>query len=480
MMLRLSYISSSRRKMKKQIVINIISYIIVVCVFLCVLGFASKTLEMKNAESSYGSFFDKEKEYDVFFLGSSKVINAFFPMKLWKDYGITSYNLGAHASLLPTTYWMFENALDYKTPKVVVIDMNDLASDFKYTSPEFLHNWIDAFGLSINKIKTVVDLNEDGAKERAIEDGELDSTVKGSNIEFLWNFCKYHSRWNEINDESFEPPIRTEKGAEMRLNVASFESEETSIDKTISDDAIGVIYLKKIIEECQQKGIDVVLVNLPGQANEDIFAQSSKMLEIAEEYNIRSIDYMNMDIVDYSTDFYDDKHLNPLGATKITDHIGDYLFTEFGDAINRQDTKQELWEEDYWFYSNYKTELFDRCDTLPKSILMLKDDDFTTHIYINNYAFLNDEMTVELLSKLNVDMSSVESACAENGSCIVIIDNPEREGTQVAYEASLTDTQMNSLREKASIQEINIDNTDCNIRIIVENNVTGYIAINEF
>lgn len=58
----------------------------------------------------------------MLFMGTSHVLNAVYPMELWNDYGIVSYNFGGHGNYLPTTYCIMKNALEYTTPKLMVID----------------------------------------------------------------------------------------------------------------------------------------------------------------------------------------------------------------------------------------------------------------------------------------------------------------------------------------------------------------------
>ena len=86
--------------------------------------------ENKDSDNKYSDFF-RDREYDVLFFGTSNVIDDVFPMELWKEYGIVSYNCGGTSNQLATTYWVMENALDYVTPKVVVIDCLHLSEDRK-------------------------------------------------------------------------------------------------------------------------------------------------------------------------------------------------------------------------------------------------------------------------------------------------------------------------------------------------------------
>ena len=66
---------------------------------------------------------EAEKEHvDVFFLGSSHVINGINPVQLYDEQGITAYNLGGYGSVLLSSYWQFRLALERRIPDLVVID----------------------------------------------------------------------------------------------------------------------------------------------------------------------------------------------------------------------------------------------------------------------------------------------------------------------------------------------------------------------
>ena len=115
-------------------VLNIIKSI----VFLALLGVcimaAILVVRRKDSQYKYADFFDKaeQNQIDVLFIGSSHVINAMNPAVLYGEYGITSYNMGGHGSVLQATYWELIEALQYCKPKYVVVDTFLMQKDYKY------------------------------------------------------------------------------------------------------------------------------------------------------------------------------------------------------------------------------------------------------------------------------------------------------------------------------------------------------------
>ena len=61
-----------------------------------VVGVTQKLFERKYSYSKYYDFYQQEEDFDVLFLGTSHVINAVYPMELWRGVGVVSFNIGKH------------------------------------------------------------------------------------------------------------------------------------------------------------------------------------------------------------------------------------------------------------------------------------------------------------------------------------------------------------------------------------------------
>ena len=70
------------------------------------LGWLAGLTQRKDSDFQYGPFFQQKEPFDVLFFGSSHILYGAYPMELWEDYGIVSYNLGGHGVHIPTTYWV--------------------------------------------------------------------------------------------------------------------------------------------------------------------------------------------------------------------------------------------------------------------------------------------------------------------------------------------------------------------------------------
>lgn len=400
---------------------RIVSCVIVVCLTLAILAGLTCITEYKSSIEKYMQFFEQEAEFDVLFLGSSKVINGILPMELWNDYGIVSYNLGGHANTLATSYWVLRNALDYTTPKCVVFDCmgshsNGRISDNFYYS----HLSFDAFPLSPTKIQAVLDLVDPADWEDA----------QAKRMELLWNFSIYHSRWSDLSANDFLPYYTYQKGAEPRVNVSiPNKMGKADPDERNAQDTTGMQYLIKAIELCRERGIDVLLVHLPYPASKGTLVAANTVGDVAEAYGVEYLNFLNMDIVDYQTDMNDpDSHLNPSGAFKITDYLGRILSERYGIPDRRNHPDYQTWYVDAEQYHQEKIALFENADSAWDYWMLLSDNDFSFVAELSDKDLQQDAVLSALLRNAGVQPENI------SGRCIVAADRASGTVTYTAYE----------------------------------------------
>lgn len=383
---------------------RITSCLIVICLTAAILAGLTSITERKNSLEKYMQFFEQEADFDVLFMGSSKVINSILPMELWKDYGIISYNMGGHGNTIPISYWVLRNALDYTTPKCVVLDC--YGSDWNGRINDnfhYAHLSFDAFPLSTTKIQAVLDLiNPD-----KVEDGHA------KRMELLWNFSTYHSRWNELDRNDFFPHFTYQKGAEPRANVSiPAAMAEVSPEQKNTEETNGIRYLKKTIELCQERGIDVILTHMPYPASESDQIAANTVADIARQYGVEYLNFLTMDVVDYQTDLHDpDSHLNPSGAFKITDHMGKLLSERYKIPDQRENPAYQSWYEDAEMYRQEKHSQFEDATCAWNYWMLLSDDDFSFLAELSENDLQKDDVLAKLLRNAGISPENVQGRC---------------------------------------------------------------------
>ena len=188
---------------------RILSCLAALCLTVLLLGGLTWLTQKKDSYAKHAEFFEQDADYDVFFVGSSRPMNGIFPMELWENYGIVSYNWAQAGHPPPAYYWVMRLALDYKQPKLMVIDCYGMHFDAKTTGVfGLMHISMDSFPLSLTKIRAVRDMLDDPSMTEEYNEGE-----RRSAFNLLWTFPVFHSRWNQLTQEDYRPTKNYTRGA---------------------------------------------------------------------------------------------------------------------------------------------------------------------------------------------------------------------------------------------------------------------------
>ena len=361
----------------------------------------SKLVERKESVEKMKPFLDRAGEYDVLFLGDSIMNTGVFPMEMWEKYGITGYNIASYGNTLPISYWALQNALDYADPKLVVLDVQGTSKTYKLSgNSSDVHTAFDCYPISRTKIAALDDLMDD---PYAVDDSGV--AYADMKWEYLFTLGKYHSRWSELTSEDIHPIYNREKGAKSVMAVADAQDYDL-IDEdraTEENGQWGFIYLRRIIEDCQKRGIDVLLVHLPYPASEEQQMDANAVYYIAEEYDVDYIDFVSMDqVADYATDCFDaHEHLNPSGARKVSDYLGRYISEHYDIADHRGEKKYAAWETDAQTYREKKLADMGAQADIERVLMLLHDDDFSVEVDIGaGSAFFEGEKRMTLMQNI--------------------------------------------------------------------------------
>ena len=394
-------------------------------------GFAGKIVQRKESVKKYSDFWEVSDQIDVLFLGSSHVINGINPLQLYAEYGITSYNMAKHGGIMPESYWMLMNALDYCEPKCVVVDLWALDRDYQYIdlmeesrdekdrkqSVSFFHDNIDSWPLTKTKLATINDL---------VSDYEIKK-------EFIWDFNLYHSRWSSVNSQDFKMAMgEGEENSYLGSTPVYYFYTEypiyqvEKISDTFAYDTVCVKYLYKIIEECEKRDIELIFTFMPmaGSYEQDWLAVNTGEM-IAAENNIlflNLLDHASQNVIDYELDMFDEGHANSSGMRKLTSYVGQYLLEVEGIVDHREDSEYQTWEE---LAERFREEEMQRLlggTDLYLELSMLHDLDANGIIFLpGNAASLQDDIIQKLIMRLSGTDSILEAA-KQGGPYLLIRD----------------------------------------------------------
>lgn len=301
---------------------NPIKYLISSIVFLLILVFllagVSKVLVPVKVNFSgtkdpqaAGIVLEKENTIDVLFIGDSEAYSTFIPLKLWKDYGITSYCCGTSAQKLSETKSLLEKAFKNQSPKIVILETNTIYRKMTITDSLLLKSYL---------IKQLYD---------------------------------YHNNWKSLVSEKTDSDTlelyNETKGYRYSIAVSPANTKnymsETEHKKAVSP--LNKTFVREIKELIEKNGARLILVSTPSTKNWNM-PRHNGITILAEEQNVEYID-MNLLTKDIKINWKKDTrdkgdHLNYPGAVKATDYIGKYLFKTGLLADHRSDSEYFQWD----------------------------------------------------------------------------------------------------------------------------------------
>ncbi|MCI8859450.1 MAG: hypothetical protein HFI71_08025 [Lachnospiraceae bacterium] len=339
-----------------------------VLIFCIVLNASATVFERKNSAHNYSDFWEQPEEYDIWFMGTSHVFYAIQPMELWNQYGIRAFDLAAPSSQMPQTYWTMMCALQYSQPRVIVLDTYKLHIDVKHQQDRVPHSGMDRIPFSITKVKGICDIFETW-EER---------------FEYLCKFSIYHNRWEELKESDFIINRSITKGARFKNKMIDRSDYQQIPKEDMSDtNTVGFQYLKKIIEECQRRKIELILIDLPFCSDKKQQQAINATSKIAEEYHVTFLNLAYEEgLIDYKVDFGDESHVNLFGAKKLTQYIGDYLSRKY-DLMDYRELSEiaEKWNHEWKQYSKLKLQKMRKSQKIKRYIQWLTDDSYVCYMY---------------------------------------------------------------------------------------------------
>lgn len=327
-------------KAKAKLFVKFISFVLITC--LCV-GVVNSWLKPKYyytyawpSTNTFQDFYALEKDsVDVLFFGSSHAVSSLNPQVVYDTYGITSYNLGSEQQSLVVSYYWLREALKYQSPKAVIIDTYML---HKF-SDSYVYNDMNCSESAVRKAMDNMRLSPlkwEAAQTIAKTDPAQDA------LSYILPNIRYHSRWTSLGEEDFTEASMVAHGGikgftvmsgnDPNLEYTPFRDEEAeNVDPDIMMEPSRT-YLAKAIELCQEKGIQVILINIPCAESIGRY-RSTKTF--AEEYGVPYYDFNEATL--YNEIGYDASenllsHPNYLGAEKISLYIGKMLAEQYGIA----------------------------------------------------------------------------------------------------------------------------------------------------
>lgn len=255
--------------------------------------------------------------HDVLMVGDCELYENISTVKLFEEYGITSYIRGSAQQLTWQSYYLLEDTLRYETPKVVVFNVLAL----KYNEPQ---------KASYNRM-TIEGMRWSKSKIGAIK---ASMTKEEQFTDYLFPLLSYHDRWSSLTKDDFKhlfyKDLVTHNGYYMRVDekpAMDFPDPMPLSDYTLGANAMS--YLDKMTALCKEKGIELLLVKAPIEYPHWYTQWDEQIVKYAKDHDVDYINFIPLQDeigLDMSKDTYDGGlHLNLSGAEKMATYFGGLL-----------------------------------------------------------------------------------------------------------------------------------------------------------
>lgn len=300
---------------------NILKTICFLTIFILLLLIFSHLFIPKNNTKEYGIHNEKANGYlgekentiDVLVIGDSESYRTIMPLRLWKNYGYTTYICGTPDQRTSDSYAFLRKFFEKQKPKVVILEVNNLYLKDSISSP----------------VKTA--------------------------IYNMFPVLEYHDRWKTLNGNDWFKEINYTwtddlKGFEYSTDIEPSENQDY-MDYSESEENIkelGKFFVRLIKDYCKKNDTKFFMIAAPHTIDWS-YERHNAVKSFAEEEQIEFID-MNIPkhrvSIDWNTETADKGyHLNYSGVRKATKFIGKYLSELNILEDHRGDENYKSWDE---------------------------------------------------------------------------------------------------------------------------------------
>lgn len=378
-------------------------------------------------------FYRKDKDrFDVLFLGTSKIKQGVFPMTLYNEYGISSYNLGTGDQTAALSYYVLKDAIERQHPKMVVLEVGMGDYQTTYEGTEDLHYITDNMPFFAKSRYEMI-------RGVGKEDDDL--------IRFLFPWYEYHSRWTNLTEEEV---VHEDSGAAYGSWILAQGRDSGYFEPVAPDTAyelpeIVTEYMEKTVQLCEETGTKLVFLTLPvfgpGLLTDNLYPQrineSYAVERFANAHHLSCLNLIDKTTslgLDCTTDTLDGMHLNLSGAEKFSAVLGKELKGLCDLPDRREEQGYEFLEKDYESYLHFRARQSLATDNRTASYFARMLETYDTDNYLYVFVASGDttpSMTDTVKASLKaLGLANVDSAAGDH-AYIAVIDRGN-----VVYETS--------------------------------------------
>lgn len=285
---------------------------------------------------------------DVVFVGTSHVYCGIYPSILWRDYGISSFDMAVSGQDRMSAYYDLKELLKTQKPQVVMVDLFAM----RYVVQDYLPNeYRNLLGMkySKNMISHIADYDMNPEIDR---------------MDYYLRMPIIHTRYKELGKYDFQDyrPSIYGKGEDIYfINRDGYDGSELYCSKTEERATLGkgeYKWLENMKELSENEGFDLVFILVPAQLEDEVQARINSAVDWSEENGITVYDFnkQRKEIgITSANDFLDSTHLNAFGAEKLSRYLYDNVIKNYNLQDHRGEAAYKSWEQNLTRFCHEQT-----------------------------------------------------------------------------------------------------------------------------
>ena len=303
------------------------------------------------SKSLYHRFYQEtENSLDGLYVGASSTYRYWMPTRAYEKYGQCVYNFSTASMPFAAYQYIIEECAKTQDFEYVIIELRRLYKPTKNFNPLAARKILKPMKPSATKLKAI---------DAVLDFAKASSTDKDVDTNFINYFNYAYIVHSMLDDETFYKwtSIVDERGKYKGFKVSGNSFKQTP-SPAITTDGKSISPIEPLFEDCLDKLIKycktldchVVFVTAPLNTEEENLSKINYALKKAEDNGFDTINFNTQQMrealgVDYSRDFYNERHMNVWGAMKYTDYLSDYLDDRYETEDHRGQEGYESWQK---------------------------------------------------------------------------------------------------------------------------------------
>lgn len=242
---------------------------------------------------------------EILIMGSSRALHHYNPTIIEDSLQMTCYNCGRGGMGIIFSYGIYQLFKNRYTPKLIIYDVYDNFDLINEGNNEKYLDWLRYFYDRPEIVPIFSDIDKS-------EKYKMAAQMRRYNYKFIQIISDYIS------------PQQYIKGYLPLQGILKYEPSEESnnINGTIQYDNMKIMFIKKFIQECKERGTRLVFMLSPKYKGEKNKVSYEELIHLAESENIPFISHYNEDKISFNKKYFEDSyHMNKSGAEIYTKNI---------------------------------------------------------------------------------------------------------------------------------------------------------------